>query len=168
VVLGLDGRLYGDQYCQPVNPEEWVPNVLDDRCVRVRLATFVSILISRAAVAAVGLPVKEFFLMRDDWEYTDRIAQRFKNYCVVDSRVLHKIAHRLSTNEWYRSQKFGYCVRNDVLWIRLRRNSLLRKGRALCGQFAWLCWWIARGRMPVKLFGWFVQGLTMRCQVEFP
>lgn len=56
----------------------------------IKFASFVSLFLNIKAVYACGLPIKEFFIWGDDWEYTSRISKKFKNYFVPESVVTHK------------------------------------------------------------------------------
>lgn len=61
--------------------------------VKIEQATFVSVLINRDAVAAVGLPYTPFFIWGDDTEYTLRITHHFGDgYLIGDSVAIHKRA----------------------------------------------------------------------------
>jgi GT2 family glycosyltransferase len=110
---------------------DWYTSVLDDKCVPSRTSSFVSILISRAAVEKVGLPIKEMFIWADDAEYTLRISQYFKNYHVLDSIVLHKTAsnHKgtiaTATPADYFKLKYG--LRNEVYFRRQQQKSPIGK-----------------------------------------
>lgn len=54
-------------------------------------ASFVSLLVNREVVKAVGLPLKEFFIWGDDVEYTYRITQKgYVGVYAKNSRVIHK------------------------------------------------------------------------------
>lgn len=55
----------------------------------LKAASFVSVLISKEAVKEVGLPISDFFIWGDDYEYTTRISKKFKSYFVCDSIVYH-------------------------------------------------------------------------------
>ena len=57
---------------------------------KIILASFVSLFLNRDAVMKCGLPIKEFFIWGDDWEYTGRISKRFDNYLVPQSVVTHR------------------------------------------------------------------------------
>lgn len=57
--------------------------------LRCRANSFVSCLIARESVEAVGLPVKEFFIWYDDIEYTTRISRRFECYYIDSSVCVH-------------------------------------------------------------------------------
>lgn len=90
----------------------------------VRYCSFVSLLVSSAAVAQVGLPVKEMFIWYDDYEYTTRICRGgFYGASVADSVVLHKTPDNYKcdvfvdkpANLW----KYRYGIRNE-LYVRRR------------------------------------------------
>lgn len=70
---------------------DWTSN--DNRCqgsVKLRYSSFVSLLINRVAVEAVGLPLKEFFIYCDDVEFTRRITDSgFLSYYIETSKVIH-------------------------------------------------------------------------------
>jgi rhamnopyranosyl-N-acetylglucosaminyl-diphospho-decaprenol beta-1,3/1,4-galactofuranosyltransferase len=112
-------------------PMRWYSKVLDDKCVPCVMSSFVAILISRTAVEKVGLPVREMFIWCDDVEYTHRISQHFRNYHVLDSRVLHKTPENkrgsigtITPNEYL---KLSYGLRNEIYFIRVQRGSTLNK-----------------------------------------
>lgn len=58
--------------------------------VQVNNATFVSLLVNRAALVQLGLPISEFFIWFDDTELTERISQKYNSYYVMNSVVIHK------------------------------------------------------------------------------
>ncbi len=63
----------------------------DKGLIKILNATFVSIMVSSAAVKKVGLPYKKFFIWGDDKEYTLRLTKYYgPAFMVGDSRVLHK------------------------------------------------------------------------------
>lgn len=68
--------------------EEW-NEFAADNLIRLEYASFVSVLITRQAIEAVGLPISEFFIWGDDVEYTSRILKNFEGYMVSDSIVYH-------------------------------------------------------------------------------
>ncbi|MBM6596396.1 glycosyltransferase family 2 protein [Microvirga pudoricolor] len=66
---------------------------LDEGLVRISSATFVSVLVSRRAVAQCQFPLRRFFIWGDDLEYTRRIREAgFDAFLVGASKVLHKRA----------------------------------------------------------------------------
>ena len=64
---------------------------LERSLVKIKTATFVSILINGLAVREYGLPCKDFFIWGDDIEYTTRLTRYFGDaYLVGDSWACHK------------------------------------------------------------------------------
>lgn len=57
--------------------------------VQVRSASFVSILIDARAIREDGLPIADYFLWNDDFEFTTRLLRRRVGLYVPSSRVLH-------------------------------------------------------------------------------
>lgn len=59
--------------------------------IKIKEATFVSLLINGKALNEIGLPFKEYFIWGDDTEYTLRLNKYFGNaYMVGGSEVIHK------------------------------------------------------------------------------
>jgi len=87
-------------------------------------ASFVSIIISREAIKAVGYPIKEFFIYYDDAEYTTRIAAKFNCYYVYSSIVFH-LREVNDTISWSKitiqnSDKYFFAIRNYIYLFRIR------------------------------------------------
>jgi GT2 family glycosyltransferase len=73
-------------------------------------------------VKAVGLPVAEYFIWNDDFEFTARVLKHRRGVFVPGSVVLHKTKARADTDV-DPGQRFYYEVRNK-LWL-FRRSSAL-------------------------------------------
>lgn len=90
--------------------------------VPVSMASFVSLFIPTRVVLDVGLPIKEFFIWTDDWEYTRRISRKYKCYLVNKSIVIHKsksnIGANISNDSPDRLDRYNYLYRNDVYLYR--------------------------------------------------
>lgn len=86
--------------------------------VMVVMASFVSLFIPIKVVKEVGLPIKEFFIWTDDWEYTRRISRKYPCYLVNNSMVIHKsksnIGANIATDVAERLNRYFYLYRNDV------------------------------------------------------
>ena len=88
--------------------------------IKVKSASFVSILFSRKAIIRVGFPIAQFFIWGDDVEYTQRMAKvGFSNYFVLDSFVTHKMKANVGTNIIDETQKgrikrYYYANRNAL------------------------------------------------------
>ncbi len=83
----------------------------------LRTATFVSLLVSHAAVHAFGLPLRRYFLWSDDIEYTARILRRAPGYLVPSSVVVHKTEQphtAVSTS----GDRFYFHLRNTLYMLR--------------------------------------------------
>ncbi len=90
--------------------------------IKCSLASFVSLLIPTKVVKKVGLPIKEFFIWTDDWEYTRRISKQYPCYVVSRSIVIHKSASNvganIATDSSKRINRYYYLYRNDVYLYR--------------------------------------------------
>ena len=84
--------------------------------LRVRTATFVSLLLSGAAVRRHGVPCAAFFYQADDIEYTARILRDGHGYVVPDSVV----EHRTPTPSTFLSDpvRFFFHLRNTLYMLR--------------------------------------------------
>ena len=94
----------------------------DRRLQPVVMASFVSLFLKRETVMELGLPIKEFFIWTDDWEYTRRISRKYPCYAVADSRVMHlsrsNIGANIADESADRLDRFDYLYRNDVCLYR--------------------------------------------------
>lgn len=105
-------------------------------------ATFVSLFLRTSVVKQMGLPIKEFFIWSDDFEYTRRISRRYACYVCNTSIVVHKTASNIGSNlavdTRERLPRYMYMYRNEIYICR-------REGLAgWCFQIARLLWHIAR------------------------
>lgn len=86
------------------------------------LASFVSLLVPAAVVRRFGLPIKEFFIWTDDWEFTRRISREMPCYVVGDSVVTHASATNnpgnIMTDGPDRLDRYELVYRNDVVLYR--------------------------------------------------
>lgn len=112
-VLWTDGRLH------PMNVPWPKPFSSLKGCLvqKVAFLSFVSVIISRAAVTRKGLPKKEFFIWNDDLEYLLRFENVFSS---ISSVVIHKTKTPHTTSQ--SKERYYYQVRNR-LWI-LRSREL--------------------------------------------
>lgn len=89
---------------------------------RIEMASFVSLFIKKEIVKELGLPIKEFFIWTDDWEYTRRISRKYKCYYIANSIVTHKsksnIGASIAEEDGDRLNRFKYLYRNDVVLYR--------------------------------------------------
>lgn len=92
------------------------------KTVRISMASFVSLFVPARIIKNVGLPIKEFFIWTDDWEFTRRISQKYSCYLLNESVVIHKsksnIGANIATDSIDRLDRFFYLYRNDVYLYR--------------------------------------------------
>lgn len=90
--------------------------------VPVIMSSFVSLFIPVNVVREFGLPIKEFFIWTDDWEFTRRISRKLPCYLVNNSVVIHKsksnFGANIATEEADRLDRYNYLYRNDVCLYR--------------------------------------------------
>ncbi len=86
---------------------------------RVRSASFVSVLLDAAAVRACGLPVADYFLWNDDFEYTLRLLRGRLGLLCPGSVVVHRTA----SPTFDPRARFFYEVRNKT-WLFTRSRCL--------------------------------------------
>lgn len=93
-----------------------------EKLINVVMASFVSLFIPISIVEDIGLPIKEFFIWTDDWEYTRRISRKYPCYLVSDSIVVHMSKSNIGANivseSADRLERFKYLYRNDVYLYR--------------------------------------------------
>jgi rhamnopyranosyl-N-acetylglucosaminyl-diphospho-decaprenol beta-1,3/1,4-galactofuranosyltransferase len=140
VVLWKDGTMHEMNVPSTSSGIKWLHHVLEEKCLEVQSNSFVSVLISRPAIAKVGFPIKEFFIWGDDIEYTLRISAHFPCYVVLDSKVIHQTKENAGAGTDQtgpadnRSVKIQCYYRNAVLITLFLRISLLRRLKRI-GQF---------------------------------
>jgi GT2 family glycosyltransferase len=81
----------------------------------VRSTSFVSTLVDAAAIRSVGLPISEYFIWNDDFEFTSRVLRGRRGLYVPASVVVHKTKARADT-DLDPGERFYYEVRNK-LWL---------------------------------------------------
>lgn len=99
--------------------------------VPVRSMSFVSMLVDARAVRAHGLPVSDYFIWNDDFEYSTRLLRRGTGLYVPGSVVEHRTARLVGTDD-DPGPRFYYEVRNKV-WMFTRSSALRASERVLYG-----------------------------------
>ncbi|MFF2269663.1 glycosyltransferase family 2 protein [Cellulosimicrobium cellulans] len=90
--------------------------------VPVRSSSFVSMLVDARAVRHHGLPVADYFIWNDDFEYSARLLRRGTGLSVPASVVEHRTKAFGSTDA-DPGERFYYEVRNKI-WMITRSSSL--------------------------------------------
>lgn len=89
--------------------------------VPVRSSSFVSMLVRADAVREHGLPIADYFIWNDDFEFSMRLLRRSRGFFVPGSVVVHKTV-KLGATDVDPGARFYYEVRNKVWLIRLARG----------------------------------------------
>jgi GT2 family glycosyltransferase len=115
--LSSNVRLKNGEPFNIPTPDPFWSDKVQDNLVKLQSATFVSILFNRKIIEKIGLPISDFFIWLDDYEYTRRITKNYPSYFVTDSIVLHKTIAKslpsiLSDND--RINRYFYLYRNQV------------------------------------------------------
>lgn len=107
----------------PVPHQLWIEShAITSNLTRISSSSFVSMLINRKAIEAVGLPVKEFFIWFDDSEYCRRISEQMPCYLVSDSVVVHQVGKNVSALDFAHLDdsslwKFSFGIRNEASYL---------------------------------------------------
>ena len=97
----------------------------------IRTASFVSVLLDAPAVRDVGLPMADYFLWNDDFEFTARLLRRYVGLYVPSSRVAH-LTKQFGDSARDPGPRFYNEVRNKV-WTFTRSSGLAPGERLLYG-----------------------------------
>lgn len=94
----------------------------DNSLVSAQMASFVSLFLRTDTVRKFGLPIREFFIWTDDWEFTRRISRSVPCYAVRDSRVVHAMKQNrvvsIAGDSIDRLPRYRFAYRNDVYLYR--------------------------------------------------
>jgi rhamnopyranosyl-N-acetylglucosaminyl-diphospho-decaprenol beta-1,3/1,4-galactofuranosyltransferase len=104
----------------------------------IRTASFVSMLVDASAVRRVGLPVADYFIWNDDFEYSARVIRGHSAYSVPASVVVHK-TRQLASTDLDPGERFYYEVRNK-LWMARFSRGLSPAEKVLFGASSLLRW----------------------------
>lgn len=88
----------------------------------VRSSSFVSMLVRADVVRTEGLPLADYFIWNDDFEYSTRLLRRRRGVFVPGSVVVHK-TKALASTDLDPGPRFYYEVRNK-LWMQRASRSL--------------------------------------------
>lgn len=106
---------------QRITPYTDLPDYEGD-CLPAVMASFVSLFVRTEQIRRFGLPVAEFFIWSDDWEFTRRISREEPCYVVPGSRVVHAMQNpgtvNIATDAPSRWDRYRYFYRNDVVLYR--------------------------------------------------
>ena len=84
----------------------------------IKMCSFVSLLVKSEIVKELGLPIGDYFIWTDDYEFTGRISRKYKCYMVPGSKVIHAMSRHtrvnFATDDSDRIERYKYIYRNDV------------------------------------------------------
>lgn len=89
--------------------------------VPVRSSSFVSMLIDAEAIRRHGLPIADYFIWNDDFEYSTRLLKRAEGWYVPASVVVHK-TKALGSSDADPGERFYWEVRNKLWLFRFART----------------------------------------------
>ncbi|MEV4671070.1 glycosyltransferase [Actinomadura sp. NPDC049382] len=98
-------------------------------CVPIRSASFVSVLVDAAAVRERGLPVADYFLWNDDFEFTTRLLRGRRGLLCPRSVAVHR-TERFGGADADPGDRFYYEVRNKI-WLFTGSRGLAPAERVL-------------------------------------
>lgn len=127
---------------QPMNRQRRTPyrdiDGYEGERIPSQMASFVSLFLRGQTVRVFGLPIAEFFIWSDDWEYTRRISRRMPCYTIPASLVVHAMKNNtvvnIAADAPARWERYRYFYRNDVYLY--RREGLAGWLWLVC-KFAW-------------------------------
>lgn len=88
----------------------------------ITLASFVSLFVPSRIIKELGLPIKDFFIWSDDWEFTRRISRKYPCYLAGKSVVTHKSKSNgvgnIALDSEEKIDRYRLAYRNDIVFYR--------------------------------------------------
>ena len=138
------------------------------------MASFVSLFLRTEAVRQFGLPIAEFFIWSDDWEYTRRISRAKPCYVIPASRVVHAMQNpgvvNIARDVPARWARYRYFYRNDAV---LYRREGLSGWLWLLAKDSWHTVQVLRDRQGCRaerikiIWKGFAAGVRFRPQIPY-
>lgn len=125
----------------------------------IRSASFVSILLDAAALRATELPLADFFIWNDDFEYTTRLAHHSRAIATDRSVALHH-TKTFGTTDAAPGPRFYNDVRNK-LWVFCARRTLSPLEKFLYGGSTARLWasTLLKTQDKTTYLGYFLKGV---------
>ncbi|TDE22085.1 glycosyltransferase family 2 protein [Actinomadura sp. 6K520] len=98
-------------------------------CVPIRSASFVSVVVDAAAIRDRGLPIADYFLWNDDFEFTTRLLRGRRGVLCPESVAVHK-TREFGGTDADPGDRFFYEVRNKI-WLFTGSSGLAPPERVL-------------------------------------
>ncbi|WP_270330184.1 glycosyltransferase family 2 protein [Lapidilactobacillus dextrinicus] len=77
------------------------------------IVSFVGLVISTHLISQIGLPLTEYFIWSDDFEYCLRIREHSKILCIPQAIIIHKTTRRINVAYTYTWKEY-YGIRNQI------------------------------------------------------
>lgn len=137
VALAGSRVVWGDGRDHPMNTPRRRPGARADDVARaaevaaipVRSSSFVSMLVDAGSIRQHGLPLADYFIWNDDFEYSCRLLRHSVGLAVPGSVVEHR-TKVFGTTDADPGERFFFEVRNKV-WLLTRSGALAPHERAL-------------------------------------
>lgn len=92
-----------------VAPEEY-----DKKSFEVDVVSFVGLVIENSLVHEIGLPLSEYFIWLDDFEYSLRIREKSNIICIPSAVIIHKTSKSVTNKKFQYTWKEYYGFRNEI------------------------------------------------------
>ncbi|MFZ8764731.1 glycosyltransferase [Enterococcus diestrammenae] len=80
----------------------------------VDAVSFVGLVMDVKLISEIGLPLEEYFIWLDDFEYSLRIRSKTEIVCLTDAVIVHKTAFAADNHKYQYTWKEYYGVRNQI------------------------------------------------------
>ncbi len=121
----LSGAVYwtDNKPCKANRPKTGLASFVKDKdyeggSKRILMGSFVSMLVKNEVIKTVGLPIGDYFIWTDDYEFSGRIARKLPCYFIPSSRVIHAMKSNVKANvvtdDVSRMNRYECLYRNDV------------------------------------------------------
>lgn len=142
--------------------------------VPIVMASFVSLFLRREIIRRYGLPISDFFIWGDDWEYTRRISKRENCYLISSSQVVHAMKSNsvvnIAIDTMERTDRYAYAYRNDVYlyrreglrgWVWILAKYLWHSAQVLAKSKDW------KMRRILTIWNGFLSGIGFHPVIEY-
>lgn len=80
----------------------------------VDLVSFVGLVIEASLVSEIGLPLDQYFIWLDDFEYSLRIRERSNIVCIPSATIIHKTSKSIENKKFQYNWREYYGFRNKI------------------------------------------------------
>lgn len=136
-------------------------------------ASFVSFFTKVELIRKIGLPIKDFFIWGDDYEFSLRLLKENMGYLILDSTVVHKMkdnhAPNIKTDLESRVSRYFYYFRNNIYISRKQKGFKTTLAFTLEGiGIAFGLFFSGKFRRAHVAFKGILHGLFFNPKIEMP